>query len=266
MRCIFCKEDSSNSRSREHIIPESLGNWEHILEPGIVCDSCNNYFAIKIEKPLLETSYFKQLRFANKIYSKKGKIPSGYGITGGGLVELHAESFGLSIVIDDPNIMKNVLSGKAGRLYIPMGTTFPKNDQLFSRFLGKVAIEMLAKKFCKNEGWEREIVDKSELDPIRTFVRYSKGVDSWQYNIREIYPPHQLFYDESYSTKSYQVLHECDFVYTRFFELFFVLALCGVEFAINLGRPEVSPYQGIIIKNMGESILDIKDKRIKVQK
>lgn len=40
--CIFCHKDSSNSKSIEHIIPESLGNKEHILPNGYVCDICNN--------------------------------------------------------------------------------------------------------------------------------------------------------------------------------------------------------------------------------
>lgn len=39
MHCIFCKCDSTNSKSVEHIIPESLGNKSHILRPGIVCDN-----------------------------------------------------------------------------------------------------------------------------------------------------------------------------------------------------------------------------------
>ena len=50
MRCIFCKKDSCNSRSVEHILPESLGNEEHILPAGIVCDRCNNYFASSVEQ------------------------------------------------------------------------------------------------------------------------------------------------------------------------------------------------------------------------
>lgn len=54
MNCLFCKRDSSTSRSVEHVIPESLGNKEYVLPRGMVCDKCNQYFAIKIEKPLLE--------------------------------------------------------------------------------------------------------------------------------------------------------------------------------------------------------------------
>ncbi len=59
MNCIFRKGDSGGSRSVEHVIPESLGNTEHILNPGIVCDQCNNYFASKVEGPLLSDPYFR---------------------------------------------------------------------------------------------------------------------------------------------------------------------------------------------------------------
>ena len=50
MECIFCHKDSSPSKSIEHLIPESLGNKHHVLPTGYVCDECNHYFAIKIEK------------------------------------------------------------------------------------------------------------------------------------------------------------------------------------------------------------------------
>ena len=62
MNCLFCKQNTDNSKSVEHIIPESLGNKEHILPRGLVCDNCNQYFAIKIEKPLLEQPYFRNIR------------------------------------------------------------------------------------------------------------------------------------------------------------------------------------------------------------
>src|ERR1035437_2287572 len=75
MKCIFCRSISSDSKSIEHIIPESLGNKTHTLPKGVVCDKCNNYFANKIEKKVLELAYFKSLRGRNVIETKKGKIP-----------------------------------------------------------------------------------------------------------------------------------------------------------------------------------------------
>src|SRR5690606_12119423 len=75
MKCIFCKRSSAGSHSVEHIIPESLGNTEHMLPAGIVCDGCNNYFACKIEKPLLESGMFRLLRYDRQLPNKRGKIP-----------------------------------------------------------------------------------------------------------------------------------------------------------------------------------------------
>ncbi|NQT57160.1 MAG: hypothetical protein HQ551_13135, partial [Desulfobacteraceae bacterium] len=75
MKCIFCKQDSNDCVSVEHILPESLGNIEVILAPGVVCDKCNNYFSREIEKPLLSSGIFRLLRNDKQIPSKKGKIP-----------------------------------------------------------------------------------------------------------------------------------------------------------------------------------------------
>lgn len=70
-KCIFCGNDSSNSKSVEHIVPESLGNDKWILERGIVCDKCNNYFSREIENIVLNLPGFKQLRFYSLIDNKK---------------------------------------------------------------------------------------------------------------------------------------------------------------------------------------------------
>ncbi|MBO5921575.1 MAG: hypothetical protein J6Q48_04230, partial [Bacteroidaceae bacterium] len=47
MKCIFCKQESTNAKSVEHIIPETLGNKTFVLPLGMVCDQCNNYFSRK---------------------------------------------------------------------------------------------------------------------------------------------------------------------------------------------------------------------------
>jgi len=75
MNCIFCKMDSIASSSIEHIIPQSIGNVEHTLPAGVVCDRCNNYFSTKIEKPLLEMSYFRDMCYCAKISNKRELDP-----------------------------------------------------------------------------------------------------------------------------------------------------------------------------------------------
>ncbi|MDE3202836.1 MAG: hypothetical protein KGQ66_01280, partial [Acidobacteriota bacterium] len=40
--CLFCRQRDGGFNSREHILPESLGNTELILAQGVVCDRCNH--------------------------------------------------------------------------------------------------------------------------------------------------------------------------------------------------------------------------------
>ena len=72
-RCIFCGNDSSNSKSVEHIVPESFGNKCIILKKGIVCDKCNNYFARKVEQPFLESEPIRILRQELQLENKRRK-------------------------------------------------------------------------------------------------------------------------------------------------------------------------------------------------
>ncbi len=78
-RCIFCGNDSSCSKSVEHIVPESFGNKSAILRKGIVCDKCNNYFARKVEQPFLESEPIRKLRQELQLENKKGKTIEDYG-------------------------------------------------------------------------------------------------------------------------------------------------------------------------------------------
>ncbi len=49
---IFCLEVSDNFNTIEHIVSESLGNTDDILEKA-VCDKCQNYFGREIENYIL---------------------------------------------------------------------------------------------------------------------------------------------------------------------------------------------------------------------
>jgi hypothetical protein len=177
MRCIFCKCQSSSSTSGEHIIPESFGNKEHTLRPGVVCDKCNNYIARKVEKPLLDSPYFKEQRFKMSILSKRNKIPtiSGIHLQSRTLIELmkrpdeDGTSIGAALGQDESRWIKSVTEQKHGTLIIPVAS--PPDDYAISRFLAKVGLESLASRLVDVEGGLDEIVDKPELDALRSYVR-----------------------------------------------------------------------------------------------
>lgn len=76
MKCIFCGCPSNDSKSVEHIVPESLGNSKHVLPRGVVCDGCNNYFARKLEGPVLSHRSFRNLRAWIGLQAKSGKVPT----------------------------------------------------------------------------------------------------------------------------------------------------------------------------------------------
>lgn len=155
MRCIFCKCPVLGS-SREHVVPESLGNTEHLVPENAVCSECNAYFSIKIEKPVLDSPFLRFLRAERKIPNKKGRFLS------------------IDTVGDD--------------LSLP-------STRDFSRFLGKMALEALAARLHPTPGWNEEIVDNESFDQLRDYVRRDKG-EIWPFVYRTLYPVNAVFQDD----------------------------------------------------------------------
>jgi hypothetical protein len=176
MRCIFCKQDSSTSKTVEHIIPEALGNKEHILPRGVVCDNCNSYFGLKVEKPLLDSDYFRQARSRNLIYNKESRVPSISGVLLPGFIpiEMMWDKEGHSIFPTrerDTSKLINVLRYiQKGELIVPIMER--PEEHLMSRFLAKTALEVLASRFLAVPGGLGEVIDKSELDELRHYARF----------------------------------------------------------------------------------------------
>jgi hypothetical protein len=255
MKCIFCKENSSSSKSKEHIIPESLGNMDHVLSQGIVCDSCNNYFSIKIEKPLLDSGFISQLRFRQTIPNKRGTPPHLYGffLQGRKSVKVFRAQDGLSISSykenEETELLRTLSTHPKGTLLIPQVEDF--DECLFSKFLGKIALEVLAQRVSCIDGGLQEIVEKSELDELRKYVRFGGPPRQWLFHQRRIYREDSLFVDP----EPYEVLHEYMLLYTPQKELYLILALGGVEYALNLGRSSIEGYLKWLTENRNRSPL-----------
>lgn len=256
MRCIFCKNDSSSSKKIEHIIPESLGNQEHTLPVGVVCDSCNSYFGIKVEKPLLNSYYFRQARFRNRIPNKENRIPTIQGISLPGIVpiDLMTDEDGKSVFTsrerDTARFIDSLKSVKKGLLIFPV--VEKPDEQLMSRFLAKVALEVLASRLLGIPEGLNEVIDKSELDKLRHYARFGASSILWPYNIRVVYPEGKLFVDDG---QKYEILHEYNLLYTESKELYSVVVILGVEYVINMGEPSLDGYTEWLEKNNYKSPL-----------
>jgi hypothetical protein len=254
MRCIFCKSDSSSSKSVEHIIPESLYNTRHILPPRIVCDSCNNYFARKVEKPFLDSPAISHLRFHEGIPNKRGRIPSSEGILLPGFEitvykELNAER---QMFIDmSAEARKYISQQKMGQFIFPRAKKLP-GEQVISRFLAKMALEAMALKLLDIDGGIEYLTEENQLDPLRNFARRGDP-PNWPHHIRKIYPQEQQF--RGVGGRIEQNVHEFDFLVTKTSEWYFVFALFGVELTINLGGPEIGGYLKWLEENHNASPL-----------
>jgi hypothetical protein len=259
MNCIFCKRDSSKSRSVEHVIPESLGNTEHVLEPGIVCDQCNNYFASKVEGPLLSDPYFRYQCSQADIPSKKGRPARVRGLhpQSRSVIEVvrNLDGSGISVGAafenDEKRWVESLLKADTGRIYI----SHPEapDETLMSRFLAKVVVECLALKLRERDDEISEIVSERALDPLRDCARRGPSIPLWPFHLRMLYPPDFAF--SRAGQESYEVLHEWIFTGLGGERLYFILGLFGVEYTLNLGEREIESYLTWLQTNSGRSPL-----------
>lgn len=269
MRCIFCKNDSTNSKSVEHIIPESLGNKNNILPKGVVCDTCNSYFGSKVEKIVLDMPYFKSLRSRLIIENKKRKLLRMSGLTEQGEnVEIEYSTEGenvFKVVCKDDKALDSLYHGTD--LYIPFIQEPPSNDINVSKFIGKIALEAFAQRVSKAENWQYDFVEHKILDELRYFVRYGKGYTIWPYNIRRISGELEIKYDKK-NNKILHKLNEYDFLIPDnpktegeiyYLEnLYFVLNILGIEYSINLTNTGLNRYCTWLAENQNKSILQMK--------
>jgi hypothetical protein len=227
-----------------------------VLPAGIVCDRCNGYFAVKVEKPLLETGYFTALRFHEAVPSKRGRIPNAHGThveTGIPFMAYKTIGGPPGIVMDPDHIGQFIKSSaKSGRshLVFPVPETPP--SALMERFMAKCGLEIAAQRFCTEPGWRAQTVLRGELDQLRRFARFGEG-GKWPVHIRRIYPADTRF--PSAQGDAEQVLFEYDLLYSDHNELFAVVAIFGMELAINLGGPTLYGYLDWLRRHGGVSPL-----------
>jgi len=263
MRCVFCKNESSLSISVEHIIPQSLGNTKNFLPKGIVCDSCNNYFALKIEKPLLEQPFFKNLRARNWISNKKGRIPSEdirfIGAKEKSIVH-RSKKDKTPIEIDiDTDFFSSIINNEITELIFPTEVERPEEDnKIIARFIGKVGVETLAQILYLKDGGLEYLTDDKQFDPIREYVRFERSHTKWCYYTRKIYDETG---DIQYNPKGYkpkELMYEYNLFYTTQSELYICIIIKGHEFTLNMGGPSIDGYMDWLIENNNASPLYIK--------
>ncbi|HKQ07430.1 MAG TPA: HNH endonuclease [Blastocatellia bacterium] len=259
-QCIFCKATTVSFTSNEHIVPESLGNTEHILPPGVVCDGCNNYFARKIEGPILGSDLLMQARHRNGIPSKRKRVPFQSMLSFPDALPLEMGiardgSWYLSAADESDNdqFIKHLLN--FDRLTAVFPVAEKPERRLFSRFLLVMGIEYLAHRMLSvNDGILTDHINNSALDEARRYSRFNEGGVDWPFHECQIYPEGKWFLDEE-TGLPYDIPHEFTLLYTPQQEMYFVIAIFGIQYTINLGGPEIEGFCDWLVANDNASPL-----------
>ncbi|MFA6667722.1 MAG: HNH endonuclease [Bacilli bacterium] len=186
--CPFCGQiiTKENSTSKEHILPESLGNKnpDAILPKGIICDNCNNYFAREIEKDFLDIKTIKLLRSYVRIRTKKRKIPPVDVLVCGDKAKVEF-SYGDIIMKCDASTISKFFKEKPKMIFTKAEDMEDfKNSYTVSRFLAKIFAEYTISVCLENNINCNDFSKYPEFQELFHYVRYgSKNRNLFKYSV-----------------------------------------------------------------------------------
>ncbi len=162
--CIYCLRDSSSSRHRAHIVPESFLQNDVTLELGTECDECNN-FASNLEKAFI---------YHNRIWTQImiTRVPGKNGKRRKRMSHYTADDKGKILMIRYRPEWLQETDGEQ-KVFLPNPSEY--NDSKFRRCLGHISLNYIAWKF----GWQ--VALESRFNELRRYVRYSSRGKKWPY-------------------------------------------------------------------------------------
>ena len=212
--CLFCK-NSGPFNTKEHIVPESLGNDSDIIK-HLVCDKCQNYLSREVEAPALNKTPLAVWRTLLGIKTKKGKFPSiSLSPPSGGRIPAQHnktdvvnytahEDGSTSVDIDNPDLINAIMQGNKNKFNLVLS---PWHLGIIGRLLGKMGIEYLASK-------DISLAMDSQFDELRMFVREGSINKIWPLfwaqegslrNLRYIKTVNKKYYEEEIECYRYSL-------------------------------------------------------------
>jgi HNH endonuclease len=167
-RCIYCLNDDGAFTSEEHIVPESLGNYDTVLPKGFVCDTCNNEVLSGLDAALVHSDLIGFLKTLFMPYTKDGKLPQA------SFPNLTMKKTRPSHIVFNTQSKKAFTVGEPdenGVMHFSIKMTGRKkfDPKIIGRALYKIGLGMVA----FHQG--REVACDSRYDAARTFIL--KGTD-----------------------------------------------------------------------------------------
>lgn len=168
-RCIFCKTTEGDFKTKEHILPESLGggDWA-VLPDGLMCDKCQNIFGSSIEQQALADYPLAYVRTFIGIPTKKGKVPWFNSWEGEIAGSLSPGEF-----VYEPSSIFKEAEEKGGKTQIRL-LAHPLKPSMICRFLLKMGLEVIAEK-------DTDYVFEEKFDKAREYALKGTKRDKWWY-------------------------------------------------------------------------------------
>jgi hypothetical protein len=227
-------------------MPESIGSKKRLLPRGVVCDKCNNYFARKVEQPILNHPWMRNIRAWEQIPNKKGTYQSMVGYIAGTEVAVNmrrSPSGGIQLDTEkrnDQKMLQRAISDNFERpLIFTIEDELPKREM--SRFLCKMAYETFAELFCKSLQGTSHLINEPFLNNIRRYARYGDNFKEWPFSQRRIFP-HDTLMQHPTTNEWVHAGFGCGLFMNKRRETLFGFIFYGVEFVVNIGGPSVAGY------------------------
>lgn len=199
-KCAFCGKklihegEGSNTKSEEHIIPFSLGNEQLVLERGIICDQCNNYFALKIEKPFLELDTIKLLRSYHLVESRKKHVPPmDVYFMGEQVPWVYDKKMEAPTIILPEEICLRLKNGETPQLFFSQNIDLYSlsNNDIVKRMLAKIFLEILLYyqiRMLKEKQTSESIcfIYDEKIKKLIDYVRYGNRKEDYQYTVTAV--------------------------------------------------------------------------------
>jgi hypothetical protein len=228
-------------------MPESIGSKRRTLPAGVVCDKCNNYFARKVEQPVLNHSWMRNLRAWHRVPNKKGTYPSMVGRIAGSEIKVNwrrGEDGRPLIATENKNdsseLDRVITAGFEQPLIFTIEDNPPPKEM--SRFLCKMALEAVAEMFCQVPGQMDRLIDEPFFNSIRDYARHGMNFKEWPYSMRRVFPVDTLMRHPE-TDEWVQAGFGCCLFMNRRQETLFAFVFYGVEFVVNVGGPSIAGYQ-----------------------
>ena len=252
--CLFCSTGKAFN-TIEHIIPESLGNNDMVLEREI-CDACQNYLS-QIENYVLNKTPIGFWRTLLTIKTKKGKLPlvdfNKNNISKGALPDYHEAHDNVAFEahkdftteLKPSGSLADLMNNNSGQICYVIT---PKVIHEVGRFLGKIGIELICyQDSCKARG--------EEFNSIRKYVREGSLQELWPIfyatkgDIKDLFTYHKAdkHIEETVICYSYCLIQIADYIV-----LSFTVGLDNWFICLNqkFPHPEISRYMGENVKTI----------------